>query len=737
MNTEGFGSARAHLDAARRVVQLLLARHIARHWPRLLSAAGTLSDVFVSVPEVRAALLPDRTPSAPGEAGLPDLDSAERALEAAVGEVAARVSATHGDLPVENLRALFALDAVELTTVLVVHAIQTDPTTARLATFAWADFTQKQPSLGFLAELVSPDELDLLLALASPAHRLRTSRLLDVARSPDLPAAQRAVRVPERVAEYLRGESPRLVAEAAPPYLSDGLEAWCSLRSPVDPADTTLDPTLISEAMAAVRHAHREARRGELGGPVVALTGTSLDDALDLTRVLSDRPALVIDLAAAHARTPLQEERVDEVLGVSLREATLLGAQPVVMVGDLQREACFGWVAAALRRHLSGRDASFVVAPDLGRALAGAFGPVPEVAVAPGAPPARLRVWHRALELRGASTPNVDVHLERVVDELAHRHALSGHAIREAARAARARAALRRAVDPKAPAGLSPQDVLAAIRGQVQHRLGTIAEPFSTQLTWDDFSAPPELRERLDEVVSWARHHRQVHETWGFGKITGYGRGLSVLLAGPPGTGKTFAAALIAKDLGAELYRVDLSRTVDKYIGETEKNLARLFDEAERSGAIILFDEADSLFSKRTQVTSSNDRYANLEVNFLLQRMEHFEGTTLLTTNFAENLDDAFKRRIKFRLTFRMPTPAERAALWRGMLPAEAPREAGIDFDRLGREFELAPAYIKNCVVRAAFRAAQLGRHLDEELLRTAARSEYQELGRVVRADTW
>src|SRR4029079_1743987 len=159
----------------------------------------------------------------------------------------------------------------------------------------------------------------------------------------------------------------------------------------------------------------------------------------------------------------------------------------------------------------------------------------------------------------------------------------------------------------------------------------------------------------------------------GFAAKLPYGRGVSAIMAGPPGTGKTMVAQLLAQELGYDLYPIDLSQVVNKYIGETEKNLAKIFDEAETSHAVLFFDEADSLFAKRTEVRSSNDRYANLEVNYLLQRMETYDGVTLLATNLEQGIDDAFKRRVRFSIMFEVPGFEERRRLWRSMFPAETP----------------------------------------------------------------
>src|SRR5436309_6157026 len=172
-------------------------------------------------------------------------------------------------------------------------------------------------------------------------------------------------------------------------------------------------------------------------------------------------------------------------------------------------------------------------------------------------------------------------------------------------------------------------------------------------------------------MIAYLRHAAKVYEEWGFSARHSLAMGVSALFAGPPGTGKTMCASVMARELDMELFRVDLSRVVSKWIGETEKNLGRVFDEAQRSNAIILFDEADSLFAKRTEVKSSVDRYANLEVNFLLQRMEAFSGVTILTTNFEDTIDSAFKRRLTFRIRFEKPDADARGALWEKMFPKE------------------------------------------------------------------
>jgi SpoVK/Ycf46/Vps4 family AAA+-type ATPase len=258
-----------------------------------------------------------------------------------------------------------------------------------------------------------------------------------------------------------------------------------------------------------------------------------------------------------------------------------------------------------------------------------------------------------------------------------------------------------------------------------------MAQRIPTGFTWDDLVLPDDTLEAVREVVKFAQHRAYLLEEWGFSAKLPYGRGLSAILAGPPGTGKTMVAQLLAHELGYDLYRIDLSQVVNKYVGETEKNLAKIFNEAESSHAVLFFDEADSLFSKRTEVKSSNDRYANLEVNYLLQRMETYDGVTLLATNLEQGLDEAFKRRVRFSVAFEMPEEPERQRLWRSMFPPRVPL-GEIDWVVVARQFEMSGGYIKKAALRAALIAVDAGRAVTTQDLLDAARLEYREMGRVI-----
>ena len=305
---------------------------------------------------------------------------------------------------------------------------------------------------------------------------------------------------------------------------------------------------------------------------------------------------------------------------------------------------------------------------------------------------------------------------------LATQYALAPALIHHAAAAAKARAA---------GGTVEPADVYAGIRAVLDDRIGRYAKRITATQTWDDLVLPADQLDSIAELIARVRGRRRVYEQWGFAAKLGKGLGVSALFSGRPGTGKTMVAALIARDLGLELYQVDLSRVVSKWIGETEKNLAAVFDAAEAGHAIILFDEADALFGKRTDVKSSNDRHANLETNFLLQRLESFTGICLLTSNHESNLDPAFHRRLSLHLRFDVPDLGERERLWRAMLPAAAPVAVDVDFEDLARSFVMTGGHIRNAALRAAFLAADDEGAIAAGHLARAAQLEYEALGKL------
>ncbi|HEX4381433.1 MAG TPA: ATP-binding protein, partial [Myxococcales bacterium] len=315
------------------------------------------------------------------------------------------------------------------------------------------------------------------------------------------------------------------------------------------------------------------------------------------------------------------------------------------------------------------------------------------------------QLWRAAL---GPLAAQANGAVERVVTQFR----LSAPAIRAASLAA-----------ARAGAADLPGALWAACSAQAQPKLEQLAQRLEPSATgWDDLVLPEQERGFLRDLVAQVRQRRKVYEEWGFATKSRNGLGVSALFAGPSGTGKTMAAEILARVLELQLYRIDLSQVVSKFIGETEKNLRRVFDAADEGGAILLFDEADALFGKRSEVKDSHDRFANIEVGYLLQRMETYRGLAILTTNMRDGLDAAFLRRIRFVVQFPFPAAAHRAEIWRRIFPAATPT-AGLDVQKLSR-LHVAGGSIRNIALNAAFLAAEAGEPVRMAHLLRAAQSE-------------
>jgi hypothetical protein len=396
----------------------------------------------------------------------------------------------------------------------------------------------------------------------------------------------------------------------------------------------------------------------------------------------------------------------------------ITGSDRLLVPADGQDRALF--LDAALARYpgvviLAAEQSWPGQGPPMGAALHEVALPTPDARV-------RRSAWAKALDGSGlAVRPDW-------VAELADQFRLTPGQVHDTV------AEMRRTV---AAGGGSPRPALAdwydACRRRSSRRLGEVAQKLAPPHGWDDLVVDEARLEQLWEMCGQVRQRERVLGDWGFGAKLATGRGLSVLFSGPPGTGKTMAAGVIANELHLDLYRVDLSRVVSKYIGETEKNLSRIFAEAESSGSVLLFDEADALFGKRTEISDAHDRYANIETSYLLQRMEEFEGIAILASNLRQNMDEAFLRRLGFVVEFPFPDAAHRLRIWRGHLRADAPFADDLDLELLAGRLAVSGGNIRNIVVAAAFLAATAGRPIGMEQLLRAARREFEKVGKLWR----
>lgn len=340
--------------------------------------------------------------------------------------------------------------------------------------------------------------------------------------------------------------------------------------------------------------------------------------------------------------------------------------------------------------------------------------------------PARHHLWQIALARHDLPTD------EATVADLATRFRLTPRQIETAVRAARAQVDWQQPGVDGGITAVSPSQLFAAARQQCGHDLAALAQKITPLYTWNDIVLPDETRNQLHEICRRAVQRHQVFHAWGFESKLSLGKGTSALFSGPSGAGKTMAAEIIAGELGLDLYKIDLAGVVSKYIGETEKNLDRIFTAADNANAILFFDEADALFGKRSEVRDAHDRYANIEISYLLQKMEEYPGLTILATNLRQNMDDAFVRRLAFVVHFPFPDEESRRQIWQGIWPRQTPLHAGVDLDLFAQRFKLSGGSIKNIALAAAFLAADEGAPVAMTHLYQAARREYQKMGKAI-----
>jgi AAA+ superfamily predicted ATPase len=622
------------------------------------------------------------------------------------------------DLRLPRLRAACGLDELATSALLALAAVDLDPSTRLLVRSLQRDAGRPWMELGLLAEWLGLDAraFPRLQACFARGGALERHALFTV-ESGDAPRVATKVKLAARVAAFLVGDD----------ALPEGLEL-CAPRA-------TLGESLVPADVKERAVARVERARAQGGPLIVELSGPSGVGKRFLAEGLAAavaRPLLVVELAgcaptelaARLAEARREAKLADALVCLAHWQATYLSA-PTPSVHDEPGAATATprRLPRELERWLAALDDVAFVTGDEPESLLDRL-PVPtlHVAVPFPAPSQRADLLERELRERGATLADgADCY------GIARRFALDPRRLLAAGQLAVESARDRDAAEVDAG------DLAAACRSQLRHELTSVAERVTTSYRWEDLVIPVDVYHGLCEMIAHTRHARRVYDEWQLGARHGLSQGLSALFAGPPGTGKTMCASVMARELDMELFRIDLSRVVSKWIGETEKNLGRLFDEAQRSNAIILFDEADSLFAKRTAVKSSVDRYANLEVNYLLQRMEAFSGVTILTTNFEDTIDTAFKRRLTFRLRFERPDEVARASLWQKVFPATC--ALGEDFDpvALGAEFDLSGGSIRNAAVRAAFLAAEAGRPIAQEDCARAAELEAHEMGQLAR----
>lgn len=633
-------------------------------------------------------------------------DDVRRAMERLPGapSLATPAAALHEALRADErfawLIEAYGLTDIEAAIVLIALAPEADLRYERIYAYLQDDVTRTRPGV----------DLVLNLLCSTTAEKLARRTLVDAGSAL---VSQRVVTLEGPAAATLLARELRVDPQIAAVLLGSGgidprLCEWCRLHRP-DAAALPAHRALVGDL---ARLAAAEPRLALLfEGP----HGTGKWRAAQGLAAARGQHILLADLASA-AASDLTAKSLELLARESWLHDTLLYVR-APGPGDVTRSY---ELSCALFSALARYPSLVVVAAARG------------VAHQPPAPAAcrrvifdmpdaksRLAHWREQLALHGLRLRADDLH------QLTRAFALSYDQIADVAASASAGARFR-------PGRRRPAlaDLCSAARSHCGHELATVARRVEPRAGWGDIVLPDDAMAQLREICMRATHGQRVLGDWGFGRKLTLGKGVNALFAGPSGTGKTLAAEIVAHELGYDLYKIDLSGIVSKYIGETERNLDRVFRAAHRANAVLFFDEADALFGKRSEVRDAHDRYANIEISYLLQKMEEFEGIAILATNLRQNLDDAFTRRLAFTIHFPFPEEKDRLAIWTSVWPREVPLAADVDLPALAREFKLAGGNIKNTALAAAYIAAADGGVVTQAHVLRATRREYQKMGK-------
>ena len=728
---EPYAHSSDHLLAELERIDLLIRSRVA-HLRRAHSEDEHFQGLYISEQEVDALLVrPLGEPQwlhGPGRGQLTNVDSALHELAQTIACRRAASAERGIDLRLDRLARTFRLDAYDVDVLLVCLAVEIDLRYEKLYAYLQDDVTKKRPSVDLAIHLVSSTNGDLLevrrhFLASAPLITHQLVHLLEDPQQPQSPLLARILKPDDRIVGFLFG------IDEVDTRLRDAVRA-------VTPRFSLDDLLLEDDARTAFRNAWPAQSYASvqaldnLPSPVMVLEGragagkSSIAGALCRERQCE---LLIVDASTisseAEPAPGSPSTRWAGVASLVEREAALrCAAVHWRGIDALNGEAQRGQLTSLLRAVDAGSTPCFVAMSDANdvAALFSRRGvlvmPVPE-------PTHAQRAKHWSGELTDAP---LDEHVD--LSSLASRFKLSLGKISQAAATARRLASVRCG----AKSVITTRELQDASRLHSNQRLAVLARKIAPVHGWDDIVLPDDCMALLREICNHVKYRDRVYGDWGFGRKLALGKGLAVLFAGPSGTGKTMAAGIIAAELGLDLYKIDLSTVISKYIGETEKNLSRVFEEAETSNAILFFDEADALFGKRSEVRDSHDRYANVEVGYLLQRMEEYEGVAILATNLRKNMDDAFVRRLHFTVDFPFPDEEDRHRIWKGIWPQDTPLDATIDLELLASRYEIAGGNIKNIAVAAAFLAADEGEVVGMSHVIQATLREYQKTGKLL-----
>ncbi len=710
-----FDNSLQYLLAQMERIDLLIAAHVARA-RRIYSKDEQFRGLYIAEEEVDALLRkPLGRPHWHEETfDFEDLQSKLNTIGQQI-EMRKEESLRKGiELRLYNVIRFFGLDSFETDALLVCMAVELDLRYERLYAYLQDDVTKKRPSVDLVLNLLTPTVEDKFafrghFAAGSSLLRHYLLEYVEEPGQPDPPLLARYLKVNRRIVHYLLGqdevdETLHSVASLYNPHSDEkGLLVDAEAKNSILSISQTVAPDvrlivyLCGPSEVGRRSTAEAVCREQKRLLIVAdleLMVNRTDHSFRKSCLLANREAIL------HKATVLWkgfDVLLDEQKKAFLRDF-------LVELGD--RSALTFIVGETLWQPDDAlRIASFVTISL----------PKPDFS-------GRLRIWKAALAGNGTVDSELDI------AALASKFKFTGGQILNAVATAK-NIALQN--DYRNPT-IAAAEFYEACRLLSNRKLESLARKIDPLYCWTDIVLPRDRMEQLREICNHVKYREQVYGDWGFENKLPLGKGLSVLFAGPSGTGKTMAAEIIAGELGLELYKIDLSTVVSKYIGETEKNLSRIFNEAETSNSILFFDEADALFGKRSEVRDSHDRYANIEVGYLLQRMEEYEGAVILATNFRKNMDEAFVRRLHFTIEFPFPDEVDRLRIWERIFPSQTPRDTTISLDLVAKRFDLSGGNIRNIALHAAFLAADDGGVVNMTHLLRATRREYQKMGKIV-----
>lgn len=711
-----FASNAEHLLAEIGWLELLIHREILRARAcREREQGDPFKGLYVSENEVESLLSESgREPEADDSDTRKLLDDATAARRE-IDERRAASLAAGVRLALPHLAQVFALSPLEEKIVLLALAPEIDLKHERL--FAWLqdDISRKRSCVDLAMKLLCVDPQERLQSrtVFSPTAPLLAVRLLRPLDKTENPLLSRALVLDDPIVSFLLSTG---APDAVPP---------CSrIHAAQRPFESLRWSEVMRRQLSQVVRSYGEATPPSSRRLVFHLQGQPGAGRKTLAACLCrevEARLLVVDVQQFATRI----EDFEEALRAAFRHGLLHRCaiyleHPAPLLADDDKAAALRLV---LRRSIDDLSWLTFIATETSWASGDLFRnhtflsvdlPVPDIAE-------RNRLWASLAAESGLSFAS-DVSW----DDIALKFRLTPGQIEAAIETAANRSRLR---GPQAQ--IAAADVRNGCYAQSNRKLAMLARRLAARHTWDNITLPPNAMAQLREICIQVRHRQRVYGDWGFDGILSLGKGLVVLFYGQSGVGKTMAVDVIANDLQIEAFKIDLSTVVSKYIGETEKNLSRIFQEAESSNAILFFDEADALFGKRSEVKDAHDRYANIEINYLLQRMEEFDGLVILATNLRKNIDEGFFRRMHFAVEFPFPDAGHRYRIWKQHLPEPAPINGDIDFDYLAARFNLAGGSIRNVVVNAAFLAAEDGTAIGMEHLIRATRREYEKIGRI------